>query len=417
MQLLISAFACLPNYGTEPGNGWNWPVHLAEAGHTVYVLTRTIHKEKIDGYLAERPLTRLHFLYVEVPFAHLFTDQDGVLYYLAWQRCALSRAHKLLKTTKIDIVHHVTYGSIHVPSPLWRLKLPVVFGPVGGGQTSPNSMIEYFGKSKRKEQIRTLFTRVLPFSPFHRHRLSKMSVVLATNRETVRLCRSLGRPDAILSLDTALPEWFLTSKPRTFSVSKQPLRLLWVGRLLPRKAIPLTLDILEKVEAPSTLTIIGDGLEPEVVREMIQIRGLGERVFWKPGRIPWEEVRREYTKHDALLFTSLRDSCAPQLLEAMATGLPVITLDIHGARDLVPDEAGIKIPVHSKEQLLCDASAAVTRYAGMSPLEWNQMSMAGWSFAKTLTWPHRAAFAERLYSKILNGQTTFSRDIQSAHSG
>jgi glycosyltransferase involved in cell wall biosynthesis len=168
------------------------------------------------------------------------------------------------------------------------------------------------------------------------------------------------------------------------------------------------LDILQRVEAPSTLTIVGDGLDPEVVREMIRVRGLDDRVFWKPGRIPWEEVREQYTKHDGFLFTSLRDSCAPQLLEAMATGLPVITLDIHGARDLVPDNAGIKIPVHNKQQVIRDASAAVTRYAAMSPQEWNQMSMAGWSFAKSLTWQHRAAFAESLYLRILNGHDAFS---------
>jgi glycosyltransferase involved in cell wall biosynthesis len=275
-------------------------------------------------------------------------------------------------------------------------------------------MIEYFGKSRRNEQIRTLFTRALSFSPFHRYCLSKMSVILATNRETMELSSSLGRPDALLSLDTALPKWFFTPKPRTFSVSKKPLSILWVGRFLPRKAIPLTLDIMQMVETPSTLTIVGDGLDPEIVRAMIRARGLDDRVFWRPGRIPWEDVREEYTKHDVFLFTSLRDSCAPQLLEAMATGLPVITLDIHGARDLVPNDAGIKIQVHSKRQVIRDVSAAVTRYSAMTPQERNQMSMAGWSFARTLTWQHRAAFAEQLYSKLLDTNNALSCNSQQA---
>jgi glycosyltransferase involved in cell wall biosynthesis len=138
---------------------------------------------------------------------------------------------------------------------------------------------------------------------------------------------------------------------------------------------------------------------------MIHDRDLDTRVFWKPKRIPWHEVREAYRNHDALLFTSVRDSCAAQLLEAMAMGLPVITLGIHGGRDLVPDEAGFKIPVYSKEQVIRDTAAAVSEFAAMSPQERSQMSRAGWSFAKTLTWKHRAAFAEDLYERALRGDT------------
>jgi len=402
MKLLISAFACLPNYGSEPGNGWNWSINLAEAGHTVYVLTRIQNQDKIDSFLHDHPLANMHFLYVKMPFAQLLTDQNKAFYYVAWQICAVSLARKLMRTVNIDIIHHVTYGSIHVPSLLWRLKVPIVFGPIGGGQTAPNTMIDYFGRGKLKERLRTFITSALPFSPFHRYSYSKMGTILATNRETLEMFRSLGRPDAQLLFDTALPESFFSPAPRTFSASDQPLRLLWIGRLLPRKAIPLTLDILATVDEAFTLTIIGDGLDPQYVREMIRARGLCEHVFWKPGRIPWSEVRQEYTKHDALFFTSLRDSCACQLLEAMATGLPVITLDIHGGRDLVPEGAGFKIPVHSREQVIRDGATAVTEFAAMSPEARSRMSEAGWSFAKAQTWRNRVTFAEGLYKRLLS---------------
>jgi glycosyltransferase involved in cell wall biosynthesis len=245
-------------------------------------------------------------------------------------------------------------------------------------------------------------TRALPYSPFHRRWLAKMSAVLATNRETMDVCRALGRKDAQLSFDTALPESFYASEPRQFGEIAGPLRLLWVGRILPRKAIPLTLDLLAAAKADATLTIIGNGMDEAVVREMIRSRGLEDRVFWKPERIPWLEVRNAYLNHDALLFTSLRDSCAAQLLESMALGLPLITLGIHGARDLVPDDAGFKIPVEDKSQVIRDGAAAIDAYAALPPERRSAMSRAGWSFAKTLTWRHRAAFAEDLYDRILS---------------
>ena len=402
MQLLISAFACLPNYGSEPGNGWNWSVNLAEAGHTVYVLTRSQNRERIESFLQDHPLANVHFLYLEVPFSRLLGGQYSGPHYLAWQLLAVSRVRKLIRTVKIDLIHHISYGSIHVPSLLWRLKLPIVIGPIGGGQTTPDSMIEYFGKDKFKERLRTALTHALPFLLFHRYCYGKMSAILATNRETLELFRLLGRPDAQLLFDAAIPESFLSPEPRTFSASEEPLRLLWIGRILPRKALPLTLDILAKVNAPFTLTIIGDGPDAPAIHEMLQARGLSERVFWKPGRIPWSEVREAYIRHDAMLFTSLRDSCAHQLLEALAVGLPVITLRIHGGQDLVPDEAGFKIPVHSREQVVHDTAAAVTAFAAMSPMARSRMSEVGWSFARTQTWEHRVAFAAEIYTYALS---------------
>lgn len=399
-RILLSAYVCSPYAGTEPGNGWNWAKHLSERGMDVHVLAEWKNRPNIEKYCSEHPEIKIRFSYFQIGYKH-FQGKTGTRYAL-WQWKAVSEARKLLKTEQFDIVHHVTLGSIHVPSRLWKLKIPVVFGPVGGGQTSPDSMIEYFGADQKKERLRTRFTRLLPYSPFHRYWFGKMGAVLATNRETLDVFRSLGREDAILSFDTALPESFFAEAPRMFSAESKPLRLLWVGRILPRKALPLTLDILARVKTPVTLTIMGEGMEESVVREMIRSRGLEDKVFWKPERIPWDEVRAAYGNHDAMLFTSLRDSCAAQLLESMAMGLPVITLAIHGGRDLVPDDAGFKIPVQSKEQVIADTAAVVDRYAAMPAEAKNEMSRAGWSFAKTLTWNNRAAFAENLYDQLLH---------------
>jgi glycosyltransferase involved in cell wall biosynthesis len=401
-RVLLSAYSCFPNRGSEPGYGWNWAIHLAERGMDVRVLTRFMSQEQVDqieAYCGSHPDLSLRFSFFNVELGL----RNAGLNYAMWQWRAVREAEKLLKTETYDIIHHVTFGTVMIPTQLWRLNIPVVFGPIGGGQTAPRSMMEYFGKAQWKERWRTLMTRALPFSPLHRRWISKMSAVLATNRDTSELLRLLGRPDAQPLHDTALPESFFALEPRTFEALAEPLRLLWVGRLLPRKAIPLALDILAKVEVPCTLTIIGDGLEEGVVREMIRARGLEDRVFWKPERLPWTEVRDAYGKHDAFLFTSLRDSVGVQLLEAMALGLPVITLGIHGGGELVQDEAGFKIPVHSKEQVVRDAAAAVTQYAAMSPEARSQMSAAGWSFARTMTWPRRAAIAEEIYDRILQG--------------
>jgi glycosyltransferase involved in cell wall biosynthesis len=171
--------------------------------------------------------------------------------------------------------------------------------------------------------------------------------------------------------------------------------------MLPRKALPLALDALAQMRHASTLTIVGNGLAEEQVRRMIAERGLSGRVHWSGRRLRLDEVRMAYLEHDALLFTSLRETCGVQLLEAMALGLPVITLDLHGARDMVPGDAGIKVPVSTHDKVACDLAAAVDRFASMSAEQKNAMSRAGWEFARANTWTCHAAKAEILYAELL----------------
>ena len=53
MKILLSAYACQPNKGSEPGIGWNWATELVKLGHDVWVLTRSDNKPVIDNEFLE----------------------------------------------------------------------------------------------------------------------------------------------------------------------------------------------------------------------------------------------------------------------------------------------------------------------------------------------------------------------------
>ena len=138
------------------------------------------------------------------------------------------------------------------------------------------------------------------------------------------------------------------------------------------------------------------------MRGMIAERGLQNRVFWAGRRASWDEVREAYLSHDALLFTSLRDSFGSQILEAMGVGLPILALDQSGAHDFLPDEAGIKIAVApSKKQMIAGLAAAVNRFASLPIADRNAMSLAAWEASKEFDWPKRAGKAVSLYKRVL----------------
>lgn len=401
MRLLLSAYACRPNAGSEPGVGWNWATHLAARGIEVHVLVAKRNQEAIEAGLRDHPVRNLHFAYVAVPYE--WAKKSEALHYVCWQVAALRAARKLVGKFEFHLAHHVTYASVHVPTQLWRLGIPVVFGPVGGGQTAPGSMLSYFGAEKFKEQLRSSITKALRFSPFHRRWLRRMSFVWAANRDTLNIAQSLGCKNASLMCDTAIPAEYFAEAPRHFTNTSSALRLLWVGRMLTRKALPLALDALSEVHHNVTLTIAGDGMNPRTVHQMIQERNLQRRVFWKGSRMTFSELRHAYAEHDALLFTSLRDSFGSQLLEAMAMGLPIITLDLHGAHDWLPDVASLKVPVGCPEETVRNLVGALEEYASLSLQSRDQMSTHAWNFAKTHTWSVRAELCERLYREILSG--------------
>ena len=50
LKILLSAYACEPNKGSEPEVGWQWALNLSEEGHDVYVITRTNNRRNIDSY-------------------------------------------------------------------------------------------------------------------------------------------------------------------------------------------------------------------------------------------------------------------------------------------------------------------------------------------------------------------------------
>jgi glycosyltransferase involved in cell wall biosynthesis len=400
ITILLSAYACRPNAGTEPGIGWNWAVHLAGAGAIVHVLTAGRNRKDIEAYQLEHPSSELHFHFIDVPW--IDPMESGARHYLIWQWKALRRAKVLSKSVSFDIVQHVSYGSVHFPTPLWRLGVPTIFGPVGGGQTTPSSLLSYFGEEARNERRRTRITKLLSHLPPYRKAIRRMSLVFAANRNTLELVQRAGCKRVELLCDTGLRTDFFAPSPRHFSTSL-PLRLLWVGRFLPRKGVELALDAMQQATPNIHLTLVGDGMEEATLRRMIVQRGLEDRVFWAGKRLPWLEVREAYLNHDALLFTSLRDTFGSQILEAMSLGLPVIALNLSGAEDFIPPLAGIKIDIGvTAAETVERLSSALNRFADMTIEERNAMSEEAWRKSQNCAWPVRAAFTLGLFQQLLH---------------
>lgn len=405
--ILLSAYACLPNHGSEEGNGWNYATLLSEAGLRVHCLTQENFRDRIEPVLALGQYPNLTVHYVALPnwLNKAYGNMIGLyMHYLYWQWQAAKAARELDAAFDFDLVHHVTYSSIQLGSFMYRVGKPFVFGPVGGGQQAPVAFKRYFGPYWSRETIRDTVSHVLAFiNPGFFHTVAVADQVLISNEDTMDMARVLrkGKP-LVRMLDAGLTASFMPAGA-IVRPAKPVMNLLWVGRLLPRKGIELTIEAFSKVDRslPITLTIVGgQGEMAAFMPDYLAKYNVADRINWV-GHVSYDRVNEYYRESDVFFFTSLRDSCPMQLMEAMAYSMPVVTLALHGQNELVDETTGIKVPVQTPTQVVADLAQAI-EWMYHHPAERTQMGQTAYGFAQQQVWSNKIKrFTDEIYPSLV----------------
>lgn len=395
MRILLSAFACRPSRGSEPGTGWHWAETLADLGHEVTVLTISNNREEI---LARCP-QGVDFRFIDIPNSRIPHFSEHLLaydIYGRWQYAALREVEA--QAQQYDVAHHVTYGGLHLGSMLWRLPIPLVYGPVGGGQTAPASYWRYFGRGWPSEVFRTASTGpLLKLNRRCQQTIRNSALTLVCNSATASACQRLGATDVRYMLADGLSSDWLTDARR--QPPGTPL-ILWVGTLLPRKAPTLAVEAFAELRQTMSarLIIAGDGPLRAQVRATIERLGLTEDVQML-GRIPLEDIRSLYDSASVLLFTSLRESFGAPFIEALGRGLPAVALDLAGIADADVGLAAVKVALPPRPGDLPRRLASALQTI-LCDHEWESRSVAAIKWAADWTWPVKAAAATQIYQEI-----------------
>jgi glycosyltransferase involved in cell wall biosynthesis len=404
MKILIVGHACAPGLGSEPGSTWNWTWQMSRT-HQVWVIAHPEYKDRVDSFLALHPNDRVQFIWV-VPKSRFdywtpgSNQERGIrLHYWLWLKAAYEEASILFQQVHFDLVHHISWSTIAVPPPFWKLPVPAVWGPVGGGQSFPATFISHLRDKRIKEFLRSLNLLLLPFSPTLRRSLASTRLVLATNLETKNLLEQAGAKNVDMFLDCGVDGRVAPPRPRP---AGEQLTFLWAGRFEPQKGLSIALRALALCKYRQIrLLVAGSGSEQAQMESLTRSLGLTNRVDFL-GRVPHETMEALFQNCDALVFTSLRDSFGSVVLEAMSNGLPVVALNHQGIRAFVPDDASIKVPVNSPQQVIRDLAHAFD-VLGSNPELLLTMSRAALAFAETQTWQRRAESMNKLYADTMKG--------------
>jgi glycosyltransferase involved in cell wall biosynthesis len=398
-KVLLSAFSCDPSKGSEAGNGWNWAIGLAKKGFEIHCFTRIIGKSGIEK---ERIEKNLHFHYIILPYGleglYKSSTIGMYMYYILWQWIAYRKARVLNREGDLKLAHHVSWGSSQMGSFMYKLNVPFIFGPAGGGQEAPVAFKKYFLNHWANEKKRAKISRLmLRFNPACKNMFRKAQTVIVSNPETFEMIRSIRTKNIEVSLDASLPGSFFPAHRIIKKNQPGKLNLLWTGRFLPRKGILLLLDVMNQLKRHRdiVLTVVGDGEMREPFLNKIKEYGLQDTVLWK-GSVPYDEIMKYYEKYDVFFFTSLRDSCPPQCIEAMAYGMPVVTLNLHGQGVIVSNETGIRCNAETPEIAIAELEHAILKLANNPDLV-QQMSVAASEFAAQQKWDEKINSIVNLY--------------------
>lgn len=377
-RLLLLAYACSPNEGSEEAAGWTGAVQAAEWAETCVIAEAQRYAPAVNRYLRDHgPIPHLHFHFVEKPRWQRLLGRIPGLYYLSynlWHRRALRVARRLHAQRPFDLVHQLTYCGYREPGYLWKLDAPFVWGPVGGTQNFPRRFLAEVGwHGAVFESLRSAMNFLqLRFSRRVAQAARRARVVMAANSTIERDFAQVHGIRPVVLSDVHVER--VLGRPRAAHERGATLRLLWSGRCQHFKGLSLLIKALAALPADVKveLRVLGDGPRRAAWQRLARRCGVTDRIVWLGWR-PHHEAVEESRHADLFVFTSLRDTTGTVLVEALAGGLPVVCLDHQGAHDVITPECGIKIPVTTPREVVAGLAAAITQLAH-DPELWSRLT-------------------------------------------
>lgn len=371
LKVLVCAYSCLFESGVrfiggEAVLGWNVVQQLGRF-HQIWVLTHSQNRQGIEEELRRMPLSNVGFYYIDLPgwLSFLQRFQGGIqIYAYLWQLKAYFVARRLHRRFQFDVFHHVTYANDWMANFIGALlPVPYIRGPGGGAHRTPKAFLrEYSLRGRLWERLRAAGQWLFRHDPFFILSQRRARVILVCNPEALKAIPRKWQHKAFLFPVNGISSRDLSlNEPSERDDEK--FRILSAGKLLRLKGFALAIQAFKGFAErcpEAEFIIIGDGPELLRLKALVEKLGLQPQVQFE-GWLPREELLIRMQSCDVFLFPSLRDGGGAVVVEAMASGKPVICLDIGGPGLHVVEECGIKVTPRSPEQAVADMTRALER--------------------------------------------------------
>lgn len=423
MNILILAYACEPNAGSEYGVGWNVPTIFAKKfpEHTIHVLTRSLSKEKILKVSQTMSLNNLYFHFYDIPKWMFYKNEmksnwGEQINYIIWQLCSRSYIKKLNKKYNFDILHHLTFNQYRTPSPGFFLNIPFVMGPIGGAETiSPSFYQDLEKNTYRKEIIRKQGKDLKLFGIWCQWKKNHKHFLFSTKENMHKLSPFCGKNKVSLLPAIAFnPIDFENSK--TTSQNNDTFQIIYAGKALDWKGIYIFLKAAKKAYIDNDISnfiikLVGIRFkqEQEKVNKWISDLHLENNIELIPF-LQRNELLNMLTKCNLSVYPAFRDSGSMSVLESSVLGCPTICFNA-GGQDAFPDSVLIKVDVTDDYEVNLNTFAEKLKWAFFHREETYKIGLKAKEYVyKNLTWENKIDAFNNIYQDLIDSTNkTFRR--------
>lgn len=373
-RVLLLAEAANPEWVSVPLVGWSLARALMREVDA-HLVTQVRNRAAIlrAGMIEHRDFTCIDNEVVAAPLHRIgafiagiqgksfstITALETIAYY-EFERRVWKRFGVEITRGEWNIVHRVTPLSPVVPSPIAkrcaRAGVPFVLGPLNGGVPWPKGF-EALAREDREwlTRVRGLH-RLLPA---HRATRAHATAILVGSKTA-----HAEVPDRWRDKCWYLPENGVESN-RLCAVgparaTSPPLRVIFVGRLVPLKGVDLLIEAAAPLvrEGKVDVEIVGDGRQRAHLEQLARRAEIDARLRFV-GWIDHAEVAARLSSAHVLVLPSVREFGGGVVVEAMAAGAVPIVLDHGGPPELVSPATGIVVPLGTRSEIVTGLRATL----------------------------------------------------------
>jgi glycosyltransferase involved in cell wall biosynthesis len=365
---------------------------MAKHGHDTLLVTGEIERDEGDmSYLAEQ---------LKVPVCRIPTLGRRISF---WRDIrALLAMYSLIRREKPDVVHtHTAKAGTLGRIAAWMVRVPCIVHTFHG-----NVLESYFSPIASalfrsiERFLARISDRVISITPQQKRELTEVHSIAPAHKV------------AVIRLGFDLDPWLRIAAARTYHRTK-PCRGAWVGRFTEIKD-PLFFVRGASMCDDTTFVMVGGGEMYGEVANAIEATSASNihLAGWK------QDMGSVYAAVDFVVLTSLNEGTPVALIEAMATGLPIIATPAGGVADLMLGDPVSKagFEVYSNGIILTqrseDAFVAAIHMLVDEPELRKQMGEVGQKFVVNTYGQERLVTElERLYEEVLQSKNR-SRKVE-----
>ena len=340
-----------------------------------FIYERIRHVRRYEGYvLADKVKNRDRFPYPRI-----------------YVRNRVGNAAKFLKRRRTALIHaYFGTTAVRILPMLKKTDLPLVVSLHG-----KDVSVKLRDRAYRKK-LRAVFRR-------------SAAVLVVSGRMKRRVLRFRCPPGKIHVVKTGVDLAKFPFRPRTPPRRGGKIRLLSVGRLVPKKGMDVLVKAFAKVRKKyrgARLAIVGDGPERKRLKRLARKYGVRRRIRWK-GELSPRGVRKQLRKAHIFVLASrtARDGdmegLPNSIVEAMAAGVPVVSTNHAGIPEVLR---------HGRTGLMARENSAKDLARQVVKMIKRQKRWSAWTrAARTLVEREhdirrQARKTERIYAKVIGAR-------------